>query len=91
MNNRVKIAEPVWSSQTAKQNETAKTAKQGELKARARKRYRVTNDMHEPSDCYNCTKALNGQCTVVKARQPRPPLEYCQKVYTNCQFWERIH
>ena len=91
MADRIKVTEPVWSSNAGKENTIDQQARAEIENAMRRRRYRATNYDHEPSDCFNCAKGIHGVCVVVKAGQPLPSLEYCQKVYTNCQFWERIH
>ncbi len=82
---RHKVAEPVWSSQKGKQNNTAaRVLREVDTK---RRRYIHTNDSHEKSDCYNCERALDGFCTVAQIDKPLKPLEYCAKTYTHCQYW----
>jgi hypothetical protein len=89
MCNRMKVAEPVWSSNAGKENTIDQQAR-AEIKNVRRRSYRPTNKDKKPSDCYNCKKGWMGVCCIPALDcSALTSLEYCSKKFTHCQFWER--
>ena len=92
MTNRIKVSEPVWSSHAGRDNPLDDEARvEIEQAIRERRFYHITNEDHEPSDCYNCKKGVRGVCVMVKRGQPLPSLEWCNANYDMCQYWEPVH